>query len=155
MDEAIEFSMYNMYTGVTSKGFGGTNAHTVLFGESMFFAAQKAVADEQEDTGVREQMLPLFWPGGGGELEDEQIPVRGYSIAGTFTGWKPAAMEAEGTGTYGYTVTLGENRWEEFHVLLDGDARKCLHPGVPKGPKTSRVNGPEKSNRALSWRIDG
>ena len=95
MDEAVEFSMYNMYTGVTSKGFGGTNVHTVLFGESMFSAAERAAADEAlEETGVREQMLPLFWPGGGGELEDEQIPVRGYSIAGTFTGWKPAAMEA-------------------------------------------------------------
>ena len=44
---------------------------------------------------------------------------------------KPCAAQAEGTGTYGYTVTLGENRWEEFHVLLDGDRgpRKPGHRG--------------------------
>lgn len=152
LDETLEFAAYNMYSGVTAKGFGGTNAHVIMFGESMHDPAPEPEEDEQL---MAKRSQILFWPGGGGELEDEQMPLRGYSIAGTFTGWKPLNMEPESGGSYGFTVTMGENRWEEFQILLDADKGKTLHPGQSKGPKTSRVHGPESGVRGLSWRIDG
>ena len=41
-----------------------------------------------------------FWPGGGGELEEEQLPTRGYYIAGTWTKWRAIKMENEGAAIF-------------------------------------------------------
>mmetsp|Transcript_70295 Transcript_70295/g.227598 ORF Transcript_70295/g.227598 Transcript_70295/m.227598 type:complete len:629 (-) Transcript_70295:78-1964(-) len=146
--ENTEYAMVTSYTGVTSRGFGGTNVHVITFGE----------CDPCRLTPLPEEVKRdaiAFWPGGGGELEESQEPRRGYFIAGTWSKWSPVAMESEGVGSWGYTVTLGENKWEDFQIVLDGDKSKCLHPALPKAHKGSAVNGPDYGVQGLNWRIMG
>mmetsp|Transcript_103657 Transcript_103657/g.323091 ORF Transcript_103657/g.323091 Transcript_103657/m.323091 type:complete len:1165 (+) Transcript_103657:83-3577(+) len=145
LDYAREFS----YTGVTSRGFGGTNVHVLTFGE-----CDPCRLLPLPDPEVQRDCI-AFWPGGGGELEEGNEPRRGYTIAGTWNGWAPQPMESEGGGMFGFTVTLGDSRWEEFQIYFDGDSNKCLHPKMPKAYKGATVNGPTHGVKGLNWRIAG
>jgi hypothetical protein len=66
-------------------------------------------------------------------------------------------MEPEGDGAFGFTVTLGENRFEQFQIWMDGDSSRVLHPGEAKAPKGCPVCGPvdEADAEGLRWMIDG
>lgn len=146
--ETFEYPMHASYTGAMSHGFGGTNVCTVLVGE----------CDPCRQTKVPEEFnrnYITFWPGGGGELGEGEEPFRAYYIAGSWSGWAPESMQNEGDGSYGYTVTLGENRWEDFQILLDADKARCLHPELPMAHKGAPVNGPSHGVRGLNWRITG
>lgn len=94
-----------------------------------------------------------FWPAGGGELDPSLKPRRGYHVCGSMTKWEPVQMK-EKNKEYSYTFTLGENRWEDFQVWLDGDSQKVLIPG-----KAGAVAGPEDGGDDAAslgaWRIDG
>mmetsp|Transcript_143161 Transcript_143161/g.398971 ORF Transcript_143161/g.398971 Transcript_143161/m.398971 type:complete len:1166 (-) Transcript_143161:183-3680(-) len=149
MTECLEYARHSSYTGVTSRGFGGTNVHVLAFGE-----CDPCRLLPLPDPEVAKPQL-AFWPGGGGELEADREPRRGYFIAGTWGYWKPQPMESEGGGSFGYTVTLGESRWEEFQIYLDGDPGRCLHPQMPKAYKGAAVHGPDFGLKGLNWRIAG
>lgn len=100
----------------------------------------------------------VFWPGGGGELEDRAQPNKSYTIVGSWTGFEePQEMTAVSRGTYAFTVTLGPHCFEIFQIRLDGDEDKVLHPGVRGGQKDMVVRGPEKADKSkdLFWTIDG
>jgi len=98
----------------------------------------------------------LFWPGGGGKLQMEQMPDRSYKIVGTWSSWTEAhTMEVEEQGVFGFTMTLGENRWEQFQIWLDGDASRKLHPGEIKAGKGGQVFGPEEDFEGCNWLLDG
>merc|ERR1712048_297266 len=94
---------------------------------------------------------------GGGELADDDMPRKkaGYFIAGTWSRWKPDQMEDEGHNSFGYTVTLGENRWEKFQIWLDGNEERGLRPSVPSARQGTRVRGPSTDVAGFSWAIDG
>mmetsp|Transcript_17101 Transcript_17101/g.54772 ORF Transcript_17101/g.54772 Transcript_17101/m.54772 type:complete len:1163 (-) Transcript_17101:214-3702(-) len=146
--ETLEYPLHASYTGAMAHGFGGTNVCTILLGE----------CDPCRLTKIPEEFnrgYITFWPGGGGELDDEMTPHRAYYIAGSWSGWVPESMQNEGDGSYGFTATLGENRWEDFQILLDGDKHKCLHPQTPMAHKGAAVNGPDHGVRGLNWRITG
>jgi len=145
-----EFPLTASYAGVTSRGFTGTNVHAIAYGEVDENRLMPLPRDTQRD-------CITFWPGGGGELEEGVEPRRGYSVMGTWNRWLPEAMRHEGAGTYSCVVTLGENRWEDFQILLDGDKAKCLHPALPKAYKGAAVCGPDLTVRVrgLNWRISG
>lgn len=119
--ECVEFKLRSSYTGVTARGFGGTNVHVLSWGQ---VAPAKVAACNEP----RRRRRLAFWPGGGGMLDTQDLPRRGYHIAGSWTQWAPNAMEDEGGGCYGYTVTVGARGWEQFHVLLDGDVSRRLVP---------------------------
>jgi len=146
--EVFEYPLHCSYTGTLANGFGGTNVCTITVGE----------ADPCRQTKIPEDFnrnYITYWPGGGGELEGDQAPRRAYYIAGSWSGWAPESMQNEGDGSYGYTVTLGENRWEDFQILLDADRSRCLHPEMPMAHKGAPVNGPNYGVRGLNWRITG
>ncbi|CAE7252494.1 ppsA [Symbiodinium sp. CCMP2592] len=147
LTEPQETALRSTYMGVSAHGFGGTQVHVISYGHSQ----QIRTAPQPE----RNRNVFNFWPGGGGELEEEQQPLRGYFIAGTWTKWRAIKMENEGDETYGYTLVLGENRWEEFQILLDGDERRRLHPARPLASKGLVVHGPSAKARGLNWRIEG
>lgn len=147
LTELQMFSMDHMYVAVTATGYGGTNAHVVTFGQPCSALASEEPREHKPE--------PLgFWPGGGGELEDKQVPFRGYYIMGSWSRWTPEAMQEQGAGVFGCTVTLGENLWEDFQILLDGDRKLRLHPGQHRATKDSLVLGPDSGSQA-KWRIDG
>uniref|UniRef100_A0A7S0A995 Ketosynthase family 3 (KS3) domain-containing protein n=1 Tax=Pyrodinium bahamense TaxID=73915 RepID=A0A7S0A995_9DINO len=144
--EVFEYPLQASFTGAMSHGFGGTNVFAILLGECDPSRVSKLPEDFKRE-------YITFWPGGGGELEEDQVPRRSYYICGTWSGWIPEAMQSEGEGSYGYTVTLGENRWEEFQILLDGEKTRALHPDVPRAHKGVGVTGPDHGVRGLNWRI--
>lgn len=51
-------------------------------------------------------------------------------------------------------MTLSENRWESFQILLDGDPGKVLHPPAPNSFKGTTVVGPDGAMRFDCWTID-
>jgi len=149
--EALEFRLASSYTGITNRSAVGTNCHVICWGQ---------VNDDHcpllpEATFQRDKIF--FWPEGGGALEDGMVPKRGYSIIGSWNKWEPEPLETEAPGVYAYTVTLGENRWERFQILLDQDRRKVLYPGhdrLEEVTKGAPVAGPEEVFQSESWLID-
>jgi len=139
------------FTCVVAHGYGGSNSEALVWNTTSGF--------QREDR----RYVPLerevvFWPGGGGELEDEATDCQAYHIVGSWTKWEdPEEMEPEGEGVFGFTVTLGENNFEHFQILLDGDSQRVLHPGQPWGLKNGTVYGPVDTVAAgaSAWVIDG
>ncbi|CAE8642132.1 unnamed protein product [Polarella glacialis] len=149
LSECTEYKMPSSFVGVMSRGFGGSNIYLITWGDVKF---------NKESTGhvISQRDQIMFWPGGGGALESDAQPARAYTVVGTWSQWHdPAPMEAEGNGTYSFTVTLGENRWEQFQIWLDGDPNRVLHPGQAKGYKNSNVFGPDSLGHGCNWLIDG
>eukprot|EP00913_Durusdinium_trenchii_P012511 g11747.t1 len=67
-------------------------------------------------------------------------------------------MEVESKGVYGFTMVLGENRWETFQIWEDGDPDKVLHPGSHWADMEASVLGPSRQavcGRYATWRISG
>eukprot|EP00413_Alexandrium_margalefii_P046685 CAMPEP_0204606950 /NCGR_PEP_ID=MMETSP0661-20131031/59388_1 /ASSEMBLY_ACC=CAM_ASM_000606 /TAXON_ID=109239 /ORGANISM="Alexandrium margalefi, Strain AMGDE01CS-322" /LENGTH=1037 /DNA_ID=CAMNT_0051618313 /DNA_START=45 /DNA_END=3158 /DNA_ORIENTATION=+ len=159
-NENMEFPYKSAYSGVLAKGFGGTNVYCLGWG---------TLSNEKvPPTAPAMQREVIFWPGGGGALEGDMVPRRrdGYTIVGSWSKWEVAEkMDVDGDGVYGFTLTLGENRWEQFQIWLDGDPTRVLHPGVPRVQQSSEVYGPEpewiggaqacRTGTSPSWMIDG
>jgi hypothetical protein len=130
--------------------WGGTNGYVQVWTES---ERQKIKSDKNE--GNKEKSIS-FWPGGGGMMDVSVEPEDCYTIVGSWSGWsKIEVMESEGDGKYGFTVTLGDNRWEMFQIMLDGDSTKTLHPNKDKAPKATAAYGPEEMGPESAWMIDG
>jgi len=157
--DSLEYRMQSAFCGVMSRGLGGSNVYLLAWGQVNHDKVPPPRAPTLRDT-------LTFWPGGGGALASEQRPARAYTIVGSWSQWaEPATMEPEGDGLYSYTVQLGENRWEQFQIWLDGDASRALHPGEPRMPQGWPVRGPGleleggvealRSGTAPTWIIDG
>lgn len=149
VSEIAEFCSKSAFCCVTSKGFGGSVAHVITWG-----SVEKTLHKDPERS---ESMRGIsFWPGGGGVLEGEAQPRRAYTIVGSWSAWQePQDMEEEeADGEFGYTVTIGEHRLEQFHIRLDGDATKVLHPTTPQAANNTQVVGPSPCAGDLYWTID-
>lgn len=158
--EIMNIPYRSSYGGVMNTGFGGTNVFCVGWGT--------VDSEKVRPPPARRAQEVMYWPGGGGELEGDQMPRRAdaYHIVGTWSKWEdPQKMKSEGNGEYSFIVTLGENRWEQFQIWLDGDKKRVLHPGQPKMSEFSKVEGPDEnvkggveeglSGLAPTWLIDG
>jgi len=66
-------------------------------------------------------------------------------------------MQNEGKNSFGYTVVLGENRFEQFQILLDGDVKSTFYPGEQRAPSGASVMGPSPAEDAegMYWLVDG
>lgn len=149
--ETFQFRLGASYCEVMAHGYGGSNAAALCWG-----SVDEGRSPHHHEERQNEEVL--FWPGGGGDLEDSAIPDEGYCIVGTWSGWRsPIPMEREDDDSFGFTVTLGENCWEQFQIWLDGDPSRALHPNMPRAPKQSPVHGPddEQYARSSAWMIDG
>lgn len=159
-NEALGFNGMSSFTGVMSQGFGGTNVYILAWGVEN--AAKVLPPPPVAPPEI------AYWPGGGGEMESDMAPRErdGYFIVGTWSKWvNPQRMERRGAGEYAFAVTLGENRWEQFQIWLDGDPGRALHPGAPRMPQGCPVLGPDpdfqggteaaRSTLAPTWIIDG
>jgi acyl transferase domain-containing protein len=101
--ELFENRLNVSYVGVTAKGFCGTNIHAITWG--------RVERSAREETKVPKKSV-VYWPGGGGELDDEVVPRKkgNYFIAGTFNRWMPQPMEPDSTD-FAFTMVLGDNWW--------------------------------------------
>ncbi|CAE8640536.1 unnamed protein product, partial [Polarella glacialis] len=152
--EPTEQKLSAMFQGVSSWGFGGTNVHIHCYG-----GVDEEIRLPPEPTPQQFRPRLAYWPGGGGDLGSMNRPRRGFFVTGSWNGWSdPQPMEAETDGCWGYTLAMGENCFEQFQILIDGNDAKVLHPQRYKAPKGSEVFGPtrqEEIEQESTWFIDG
>mmetsp|Transcript_107036 Transcript_107036/g.332582 ORF Transcript_107036/g.332582 Transcript_107036/m.332582 type:complete len:1168 (+) Transcript_107036:124-3627(+) len=143
--------MNSAFYGASAKGIGGSNVHAIIWGK-----VDPAVVVLPKAKLAHEPIA--YWPGGGGELEDDAKPNRSYTILGSWSGWAdPQPMQSEGKGVHSFIVTLGEHAFERFQIWLDGDANRVLHPGSADAPRDVAVQGPDVSGDAegMCWLMNG
>merc|ERR1719210_847469 len=149
--ESLMFRSNSAYCGVTAKGFGGTLAHVVAWGRM-----DNDLCPAAEEVPPSKRVDLAYWPGGGGELDDDACPDRAYTIVGSWSAWTQVEdMEEEELGVFGYTVTLGEHCHEHFQIQLDGNPERVLHPRCPRAPKDTPVLGPSSAANGFNWLLDG
>jgi len=148
--EIMEYRMHVNFVGVSARGIGGTNVHVHLFGAVNENLRTATTPKVEQSSGIS------FWPAGGGSLERHARPQKAYYITGSWTSWeKQELMESEGSDCFGYTLTLGVNRWEQFQILVDGDPDKRLCPSEPRAPSGGKVWGPSHETASCYWMLDG
>mmetsp|Transcript_103255 Transcript_103255/g.266946 ORF Transcript_103255/g.266946 Transcript_103255/m.266946 type:complete len:1174 (+) Transcript_103255:93-3614(+) len=156
--ELLEFGLESSYQGITNRSMTGTNCHVILWGQLTADKSQAAPGDEEGAVQPQQSKI-LYWPEGGGDFEEEALPKRSYNIVGSWNRWEPQAMESEGTvrnGVFTFQMTLGENRWERFQIVLDGSKEKVLYPEYAgEASKGAAIHGPKAAMRSDSWLIDG
>lgn len=146
--EPMEYAMESCYVGITNRSLSGTNCHCLAWGQ----ITDERIAPAPEPQWKRDKIL--FWPEGGGDLDAEKLPTRGYSIIGTWNEWQPQPMAQDGAGIWTCTVTLGVNRWERFQLLLDESRDRVLYPDFPGGGLDTKVCGPDAQDRSATWLLD-
>merc|ERR1719247_3468166 len=123
--------MRTSFAGVNAHGFTGTNTHVLV----------RSDVDVEKNAPPKvyaNRNLFAFWPGGGGQIDYTAEPVKCYTILGSWSCWQDLEpMRNEGNGVHSFSLTLGENRFEQFQILLDGDRYRTLHPGQPSAPMGS------------------
>lgn len=149
--EALAYRLPSTFAAMTAKNYSGLNSHGIFYSsldQSTSTPPRKLFHHAKDEL--------LYWPGGGGFLEAEQRPTRGCSIAGTWTNWALEPMELIGRGNYISTFTLGPDGFERFHICLDGDANKVLHPSSTAGRSDCQVFGPDSHANAFTsaWQVD-
>jgi len=147
--ELLEYNLESSYTGITCRSETGSNANVIVWGH-----VTQAVPEADLPAADPRGKI-LFWPEGGGSLEQGQVPKQGYSVAGTWNAWTPEPMSPGTQGTWSFVVTLGASRWERFQILLDGNADKVLHPEHGQASKGAVACGPSLALRSESWLLDG
>lgn len=147
--EALELCEPSLYSSVLARGFGGSTAYATTWG----FGGPSGTPPQPSqamDSSI------LFWPAGGGSLDASMRPQKAYMVVGTWSCWQNAVqMDLDGNGRYGFTMTLGENRWEQFQIWLDGDPARALHPLHAKAAMETQVVGPDDGARGKNWLVDG
>mmetsp|Transcript_22584 Transcript_22584/g.52613 ORF Transcript_22584/g.52613 Transcript_22584/m.52613 type:complete len:906 (+) Transcript_22584:153-2870(+) len=137
------------FVGITAKGWGGTLAHVVLWGQRRN-ESDASITDPAKD-------MITYWPGGGGDLPGRSKPRKGYFISGSWGNWEPEEMKESQSGIYTSRVKLSEDGFVLFQIVLDGDMERVLHPGREEGAKGCLVCGPDATDIAAgnAWIIDG
>lgn len=81
-------------------------------------------------------------------------PHQRYHIVGTWCGFKPQAMDWNGTH-FVHDLSIGAAGWESFQILLEGDWRRTLYPSVPfAGPYDHHILlGPDQKGHGKNWSI--
>jgi len=97
-----------------------------------------------------------FWPGGGGDVIEDAATIDYYAY-GSWNSWDaPEAMSTDRRGNYFFVITLGELGYESFQIIESSSrGAMALHPGREDGDSGSPVYGPDESDQAGHWTIDG
>merc|ERR1712070_629593 len=78
-----------------------------------------------------------------------------YQIVGSWSGLKePEEMQAASDSVFMFDITVGENGWEDFFVLQDGDWDRKICPAVLNSWKSMPCVGPYKMNTEKHWLLD-
>mmetsp|Transcript_108556 Transcript_108556/g.231853 ORF Transcript_108556/g.231853 Transcript_108556/m.231853 type:complete len:1240 (-) Transcript_108556:148-3867(-) len=150
--EANDFGKETSFSGVSSFGYGGTNARGDVWGRAQ--AGPRATREvttlkAYERKGVFWQRL--FHYGSPGPAENDQVCITGTWDAHSV----PEVMHRESVGIYNAAVTLGDTRREQFHIILNRDKLQVIHPTEKNAPMTAGIEGPAKDGGGRKWLIDG
>jgi len=142
--EAVEASCLQQTLGVSSFGSSGTSVHMLLTGSPPSKEPSPATG------------RPLRWFPASARPSVAEVE---YFVIGSFNLWeRPVKMEVESEGVFGFTLALGENRWETFQIWENADPDKVLHPGSHWADRDAPVLGPSRQGvcgRYATWRLSG
>lgn len=139
--ETVDTGLSESFCGVSSFGFGGSNARADIAGVAL--------------RGPRESLLvPLPRVN-----VPREIPMgQALFICGSWTGWSQfESLECSNGGVYTCFVRLGATRREEFHISCDphGGGARTIHPLVRRAGQRSQIVGPDAEGYGLNFLIDG
>jgi len=139
-------------SGVSSFGFGGTNARGDLWARCTRGARKTTELDTGEWIKQRHLFFDrVFHYGKPGPHNSDQVYVCGSWDAF----WGMHEMERVGLGEYRIKVVLGETGSEHFRIVVNQDVTQCIHPGQALAGMRSPAQGPDKTGREASWLING
>lgn len=83
-----------------------------------------------------------------------RLGVPQFYIAGSWHSWNPVVLEWDGFH-YTHNLTVGEDGWESFQILLNNNWANTIHPSVPDAhPLMSyELEGPDNKGHGLNWTI--
>mmetsp|Transcript_77103 Transcript_77103/g.198568 ORF Transcript_77103/g.198568 Transcript_77103/m.198568 type:complete len:979 (+) Transcript_77103:82-3018(+) len=113
---------------------------------------------EFTDTYMKSQKVKIVKPlldkkASGPQLEPDGLD-HSYQIVGTWNRRKPQEMVKNADGSYSFEITLGENRFESFHMMQDGDTTKRIYPYLQDSFKDSPTIGPHDGGYTSQWLLD-
>jgi len=146
--------------GVSSFGFGGTNSRADIYGRCLMGPRNTGNIWSEERIALRndaflrgrrscfkgmEHVLPL-----------EALPMRRITMIGTWDGGRSMSeLVCTSPGCYTGKVTLGDMRWEEFALQVDGDSNRQLFPAIDQASSSALLVGPGSNPQSRRWRIKG
>jgi hypothetical protein len=154
--EAIDFESPAGISGVSSFGYGGTNARGDIWGRCI---RGPRLVTEINTHQVYEKRAPYFNRvynnGTPGPHSKDKV-----CIAGSWDGFsKMEVMTCSEVGTYTARVALGDVCREQFRLFVNGDEEgMVIHPVVKNAGPEAEVVGPvvmDSDVRGLRWLIDG
>jgi len=149
-DELQDYGSKTGISGVSSFGFGGTNARGDLWAR----CRRGFRTTWQLDTGewVRQRHLyfdRIFHYGRPGPHTSDQV-----YISGSWDGFSALLeMQRESLGEYFANVRIGETGFEYFRIMVNQDPNQLIHPGEALAGQRAPVQGPNQTGKAASWLI--
>lgn len=139
-------------SGVSSFGFGGTNARGDLWGRCLRGARTTSAVNTATWLEKRSMFYQrVFHYGNPGPHDSDRV-----CIIGTWDAYSSMVeMDRIAQGTYGVMVVIGETRQEQFHFLINSDRSQAIHPDQGRAGRDARVEGPDGDGTGKSWLIDG
>lgn len=150
--ELSDYGGNNGISGVSSFGFGGTNARGDLWGRSLRGARATLKVGTLKWLEQRSMTYHrVFHYGAPGPHTSDRI-----CIVGSWDAYRSSVeMDRVAPNTWACLVMLGEARREQFRILVNGDASQAIHPESAVAPRGAPALGPDAAGAGKTWLIDG
>nr|AQS99244.1 type I polyketide synthase [Gambierdiscus excentricus] len=152
VNEPSDHSTGSSIAGVSSFGFGGTNARGDIWGRCLSGPRR---TDELFTGSVFQQRLAFY-----DRVEENGFPGPQESdevfVVGSWDACRELLpMEHGDLGEYSVTVRLGETCRERFYIVLNEDLNQAIHPTHHRANQSAQIRGPQINKQDLCWLIDG
>mmetsp|Transcript_109431 Transcript_109431/g.274106 ORF Transcript_109431/g.274106 Transcript_109431/m.274106 type:complete len:1127 (-) Transcript_109431:14-3394(-) len=153
-NELSDYEANTGVSGVSSFGFGGTNARSDLW--SRCLRGPRCTTEVSTSKWLERRSIyyqRIFHFGAPGPHETDRV-----SILGTWDAYATMVemdQTAPGTGVYTVMVVLGETRREQFRMVLNRDQGQSIHPRDNSCDRNASVLGPDADGKGKTWLIDG
>merc|ERR1712061_940346 len=93
------------------------------------------------------------------ETDEDLDPDITVCVCGSWSGWtKMEPMGRLGAGSYIAAMQLGEGRYEQFYICLNGNRGEKnfnIYPTVNNATERIWIDGPDANRNGRKWLIDG
>ncbi|CAK0908451.1 unnamed protein product, partial [Prorocentrum cordatum] len=155
--ELMDVDRSEAVSGVSSFGFGGTNARADVWGRAVVGARKVEYIDSGKLIAAREKRFARVIDKWFDKKADAEL-ASDVHIVGSWNSFKTLEkMEPIGGGEYEARVVMSDGAVsEQFYIVLNKDlAGQVVHPAVPNGDQRAQVAQPDDNPDDLRWVIRG